>query len=76
MSAIVVPTSNGLSFTLTFELYKSATLLNTESNKNQTSAKGNNGLKMSSKTKQRLFGFPCHRIFSSLPTISSNSVYA
>lgn len=51
MSAIVVPTSNGLPFTLTFELYKSATLLNTESNKNQTSAKGNNGLKMSSKTK-------------------------
>ena len=27
MSAIVVPTSNGLPFTLTFELYKSATLL-------------------------------------------------
>ena len=37
-----------------------------KSNKNQTSAKGNSGLNIPSKTKQHLFGFPCHRIFSSL----------
>ena len=50
--------------------------INNESNKNQTRANGNIGLKIPSKIKQRLLGFPFQSIFSSLPTINSNSDFA
>ena len=50
--------------------------INNESNKNQARANGNIGLKIPSKIKQRLLGFPFQRIFSLLPTINSNSDFA
>ena len=43
---------------------------------NQARANGNIGLKIPSKIKQRLLGFPCQSMFSSLPTINSNSDFA
>lgn len=50
--------------------------INIESNKNQISANGSNGLNIPSRINPLLFGFPCHKNFSLLPTISAKSDFA
>ncbi|MBO4956541.1 MAG: hypothetical protein J6C50_01770 [Rickettsiales bacterium] len=46
------------------------------SQRSHSKATGKSGLKIPSKMEQSLFGRPCHKICSSVPTIDSKSDFA